>query len=41
MSKPYPLAPEFASQPSLTFPAKRLVLRAVNLLMRMQRRGFR
>ena len=41
MSTPYPLAPEFASQPSITFPANRLVLRAVNLLMRLQRRGFR
>jgi len=43
MSEPrtrYALAPEFASQPRITFPSNRLVLRVFNLLLRLQRRGF-
>ena len=41
MSKRYDLAPEFASQPKLPIPSNRLVLRIFNLLLRLQRRGFR
>ncbi|MAE93455.1 MAG: esterase [Deltaproteobacteria bacterium] len=40
MSEQYALAPEFASQPRLTIPSNRLVLRLFNLLLRLQRRGF-
>jgi acetyl esterase len=38
---PYALAPEFARQPSFTLPASRLLLRGVDWLLRVQRRGFR
>ena len=34
------LAPEFASQPRFTLPSNRWLLRGVNLLLRLQRRGF-
>lgn len=37
---PYALAPEFASQPSFTIPSNRLLLRGINLLLRLQRRGY-
>lgn len=40
MSEPYALAPEFVSQPSFTIPSNRLLLRGINLLLRLQRRGF-
>jgi acetyl esterase/lipase len=40
MSTPYALAPEFAKQPRFTIPANRLALRVINLLLRLQRRGF-
>jgi acetyl esterase len=40
MSKSYALAPEFASQPSFTIPSNRLLLRGLNLLLRLQRRRF-
>lgn len=40
MSGSYALAPEFASQPSFTIPSNRLVLRGLNLLLRLQRRRF-
>lgn len=40
MSEPYALAGEFASQPSFTIPSNRLLLRGVNLLIQLQRRGF-
>jgi acetyl esterase/lipase len=35
------LAPEFASQPRFTLPANRVALRALNLMIRLQRRRFR
>jgi acetyl esterase len=41
VSERYDLAPEFASQPKLPVPSNRLVLRVFNLLIRLQRRGFR
>lgn len=41
MSRSYALAPEFASQPRLTLPANRLALRAINWMIRLQRRSFR
>jgi len=41
MSKPYALAPEFASQPGFTLPSNRLLLRGLDLLLRLQRRKFR
>lgn len=40
MSARYALAPEFASQPRITLPSNRMLLRFVNLLVRLQRRGF-
>jgi acetyl esterase/lipase len=41
MGHPYAgMAPEFASQPRITLPANRWLLRAINLLVRRQRRGF-
>ena len=40
MSARYALAPEFASQPRITIPSNRLLLRIFNLLLRLQRRGF-
>lgn len=40
MSESYALAPEFASQPSFTIPSNRLLLRGLNLLLRLQRRRF-
>jgi acetyl esterase/lipase len=40
LSGRYALAPEFASAPRITIPSNRLVLRAINLLLRLQRRGF-
>ena len=40
MPAPYPLAPEFASQPGFTMPSSRLLLRGMDLLLRLQRRGF-
>lgn len=40
MSEPYALAPEFASQPRIPIPANRLVLRTLDLLLRLQRRSF-
>lgn len=40
MSTKYDLAPEFVSQPRITIPSSRLLLRGINLLLRMQRRGF-
>lgn len=40
MGEPYALAPEFVSQPKITMPSNRLLLRGFNLLIRMQRRGF-
>ena len=40
MSEQYNLAPEFVSQPRLTIPSNRLMLRVINLLLRLQRRGF-
>ena len=40
MSEQYALAPEFASQPRITIPSNRLLLRVFNLLLRLQRRGF-
>jgi len=40
MSEQYALAPEFASQPRITMPSNRLLLRVFNLLLRLQRRGF-
>ncbi len=40
MSEKYALAPEFVSQPNLTIPSNRLLLRAINLLLRFQRRKF-
>lgn len=36
----YALAPEFVSQPRFTIPSNRLALRGINLLLRLQRRGF-
>jgi acetyl esterase/lipase len=41
MPSDYDLAPEFAKQPSFTLPANRWLLRAVDGLVRLQRRGFR
>jgi acetyl esterase len=41
MSEQYALAPEFVSQPKFTIPSNRLMLRGINLLVRLQRRGFR
>ncbi len=41
MTEPYALAPEFASQPRITLPANRVLLRGFNLLMRLQRRRFK
>ena len=41
MAQPYALAAEFVSQPRLTIPANRLALRAINWLIRLQRRRFR
>jgi len=41
MTAPYALAPEFASQPKITIPANRWLLRGINLVIRLQRRGFR
>lgn len=41
MSEPYALAPEFGSQPRFTIPSNRVALRALNLLIRFQRRRFR
>jgi acetyl esterase/lipase len=38
---PYALAPEFVDQPSFTLPASRLLLRALDGLLRLQRRSFR
>jgi acetyl esterase/lipase len=40
LSSPYDLAPEFASQPRFTIPSNRLLLRGINLLLRLQRRSF-
>jgi acetyl esterase/lipase len=40
MSEPYALAPEFVSQPRLTIPSNRLLLRGINLVLRLQRRRF-
>jgi len=40
MSTQYALAPEFASQPRITIPSNRLLLRVFNLALRIQRRGF-
>ncbi|MEE2678658.1 MAG: alpha/beta hydrolase [Myxococcota bacterium] len=40
MGEPYALAPEFVSQPKITMPSNRLLLRGINLLVRLQRRGF-
>ena len=40
MSEQYALAPEFASQPRITIPSNRLVLRIFNFLLWLQRRGF-
>jgi acetyl esterase/lipase len=40
MSGPYALAPEFASQPRVTIPANRLLLRGINWMLRLQRRSF-
>jgi acetyl esterase len=41
MSEKYDLATEFVSQPKVPIPSNRLVLRIFNLLLRLQRRGFR
>jgi acetyl esterase/lipase len=40
VSGSYDLAPEFAAQPSFTIPSNRLALRVLDLLVRLQRRGF-
>lgn len=40
MPEQYSLAPEFASQPRVTIPANRLLLRVFNLFLRQQRRSF-
>ncbi len=40
MRERYALAPEFAAQPSFTMPSSRLLLRGIDLLLRLQRRGF-
>lgn len=40
MRDSYTLAPEFVSQPSFTIPSNRLLLRGIDLLLRLQRRGF-
>lgn len=40
MSSNYALAPEFVSQPKLTIPSNRLLLRGINLLLKLQRRKF-
>ena len=40
MSEAYDLAPEFRSQPKIPIPANRLLLRALNRLLLLQRRGF-
>jgi acetyl esterase len=40
MSEPYSLAPEFVSQPRVTIPSNRLLLRGINGLLRLQRRRF-
>ncbi len=40
MSAPYPLAPEFASQPKIPIPSSRLLLRTFNMMLSLQRRGF-
>jgi acetyl esterase/lipase len=40
MSSKYALAPEFVSQPNLTIPSNRLLLRGFNFLLRLQRRKF-
>lgn len=41
MSTKYDLAPEFASQPRITIPSTRWLLRLFNVLIRRQRRSFR
>jgi acetyl esterase len=40
MSEKYALAPEFTSQPKFTIPANRLLLRGINLMVRLQSRRF-
>lgn len=40
MRTSYALAPEFASQPRFTIPSNRLLLRSIDLLLRLQRRRF-
>jgi acetyl esterase/lipase len=40
MRESYALAPEFVSRPSFTMPSNRLLLRGIDLLLRLQRRGF-
>lgn len=40
MSERYALAPEFAKLPGFTIPGNRLVLRGINLLLRLQQRRF-
>ena len=40
MRETYALAPEFVSQPRITMPSNGILLRGVNLLIRIQRRGF-
>lgn len=40
MSEKYALAPEFVSQPRISLPSNGLLLRILNFVIRMQRRGF-
>ena len=39
MSK-YPLAPEFASQPTMTIPGNRTLLKAAGMMLKLERRKF-
>lgn len=41
MSRPYALAPEFASQRAVSLPSSRLALRLIDAVFRWQRRGVR